>query len=87
MTIPIIAVCVGVGVATLIAGVAMLIRSPEMDTVEDRLATLAGMARRPHADDHRRFRAGRAPGRSSRHDRSRLAEVFQPAAVPGTSPN
>lgn len=49
MSITIIAVCVGVGVATLIAGVALLIRNPEVETVEDRLATLAGMARRPGA--------------------------------------
>ncbi len=49
MTITIIAICAGVGVAALIAGVALLIRNPEMDTVEDRLETLAGMARRPGA--------------------------------------
>ncbi len=47
MTMMIIAICGGLGVAALVAGVAMLIRNPEMDSVEDRLATLAGMARRP----------------------------------------
>lgn len=49
MMITMIAVCAGIGVAALIIGIAMLVRNPEMENVEDRLATLAGMARQPNA--------------------------------------
>jgi tight adherence protein B len=47
MSITLIAIAAGIGVAALVAGVAMMIRSPDADTVEERLDALAGMARKP----------------------------------------
>ena len=48
MTTTLIAIAAGIGVAALVAGVAMMIRSPDADAIEDRLDTLAGMARKPN---------------------------------------
>ena len=48
MTVTLIAIAGGIAVAALIAGVAFMIRSPEAESVEDRLDTLAGLARKPH---------------------------------------
>ena len=48
MTTTLIAIAVGVGVAALIGGVAMMLRSPEAETVEDRLDALANKARKPN---------------------------------------
>jgi tight adherence protein B len=48
MTSTLIAIAAGIGVAALVAGVAMMIRSPEAENVEDRLDALAGMARKPN---------------------------------------
>lgn len=47
MTTLLIAIA-GIGVAALVAGVAMMFRSAEAETVEGRLDTLAGMARKPN---------------------------------------